>query len=276
MEEGAEKIGQSQFYDLITSEELSWQAIIYDLVKTEQLDPWDIKIGILADKYLQIIEEMEEANFFVSSKVLLACSLLLRLKSEILLNSHIQSLDELLYGKKEEKKYELERIDIDEDDLPILVPKTPIPRSKKVTLDELMSALNQAIETENRRIKKGIKQKQAEKSALVVLPKIDRIPLKSRIKDLFLRIKNHLKHPEIIKMKYSDLAPSREEKIASFLPVLHLSNQERLWLEQEEHFNEIHMMLEKMPDEVSELREELEFKTPIGFKEGLEILDRGL
>ena len=43
-----DKIDQDQFFDLITSEELSWQAIIYDLIKTEQLDPWDIDLGTLA------------------------------------------------------------------------------------------------------------------------------------------------------------------------------------------------------------------------------------
>ena len=238
------RISGSQFYDLITGEEVGWQSIIYDLVRTEQLDPWDIDIGVLADRYVIIIQNMEDANFFVSSKVLLACSLLLRLKSEILLNRQIQSLDELLYGKVEDKRYELERIEIDEDDLPLLVPKTPIPRNKKVTLDELMSALNQAIETENRRIKKEIKKKQAEKSALVVMPDLNRIPLKDRIKGIFFSITSFLSRPEKVHMTYSELAPSAEEKLTSFVPILHLSNQEKLWLKQENHFDEIYMTLE--------------------------------
>ncbi|MFZ5955363.1 MAG: segregation/condensation protein A [Nanoarchaeota archaeon] len=253
-----EKINQSQFYDLITGEELSWQSIIYDLVKTEQLDPWDIDIVILADKYLSIIQELEEANFFVSSKVLLACALILRLKSEILLNKHIQGLDEALYGKKEEKSYEYEKIEIDENELPILIPRTPMPRYKKVTLDELMSALNQAIETETRRIRKEIKQKRAEKSALVVLPKSDRIPLKDKIKNVYQKIRSFLSHPEKKHMMYSELAQTKEERLASFLPILHLSNQEKLFLEQENHFDEIFMSLEKSKKELEEISSELD------------------
>ena len=31
-----DKINQNQFFDLITSNELSWQSIIYDLIKTNQ------------------------------------------------------------------------------------------------------------------------------------------------------------------------------------------------------------------------------------------------
>ena len=95
-----ERINQSQFYDLITGEELSWQAIIYDLIKTEQLNPWDIEIGVLADRYVEKIAKLESDDFFVSSKVLLACALLLRLKSEILANSYIQELNDSLFGKK--------------------------------------------------------------------------------------------------------------------------------------------------------------------------------
>ena len=132
------KISQNQFFDLITGEELSWQSIIYDLIKTEQLDPWDINIAVLAEKYVQIIQQLEDADFFISSKVLLACSLLLRLKSEILINSYIQDLNDALYGRKDEKRYELERIEIDENDLPILSPRTPMARHKKVTLQELI------------------------------------------------------------------------------------------------------------------------------------------
>jgi len=240
-----ELINQNQFFELITGEELSWQAIIYDLIKTEQLDPWNIDIGVLAEKYLEIIQQLEEADFFISSKVLLACSLLLRLKSELLLNKHIQDLNEALYGKQKEKKYEIERIEIDEDELPILVPKTPMPRYKKVTLNELMSALNKAIETENRRIKKEIKEKRAEKSALIVLPK-KTISLKEKIIDIFSKIKNHLSSKEKTIMMYSELAPSKEEKLACFLPILHLANDDKLYLHQENHFEDIHLMLEKI------------------------------
>jgi segregation and condensation protein A len=256
--EGVDRINQSQFFDLITGEELSWQAIIYDLIKTEQLDPWDIDIGILADKYVEAISQLEEADFYISSKVLLACSLLLRLKSDILVNSYIQSLDDALYGRKEERRYEIERMEIDENELPILVPRTPMARHRKVTLKELMGALNKAIDTENRRIKREIKGRQAEKSILVVLPKGTHVPLKTRVKNIFTRVKVHVDHPDNDHMKYSHLAPSREEKLASFVPVLHLSNNGKLYLRQPVHFDEIHMTLKLHPEELQEIERELE------------------
>ena len=256
MQPQGDKIGQNQFFDLITGEELSWQAIIYDLIKTEQLDPWDIDIGILADRYVEIIQQLEEANFFISSKVLLACSLLLRLKSEILVNSYIQSLDDALYGKKDERKYELEKIEIDEDELPVLIPRTPMARHRKVTLTELMGALNKAIATENRRIKREIKGKQAEKATLTVLPKGTHVPLKVRVKNVFSIVRKHISKGNT-HMQFSRLAPDRDEKLASFVPVLHLANNGKIHLWQPTHFDEIYMALEKYKEEIRELEEEL-------------------
>ena len=86
---GSSKIGQEQIHGLLFGEQLSWQAIIYDLINSEQLDPWDIDLVLLTNKYLERVKKLEEENFFVSSKVLFAAALLLRIKSEILLNHYI-------------------------------------------------------------------------------------------------------------------------------------------------------------------------------------------
>lgn len=263
-----EKMNQEQFFDFITGEEISWQQIIYDLINTEQLDPWDIDIAILAEKYLEAIQKIEDADFFVSSKVLLACSLLLKFKADFLANRYLQILDEALYGKKEEKRYEQIRIEIDDDELPLLVPKTPLPRFKKVTLTELMSALNNAIETETRRIRKEIKKSQAEKAAMLVLPETNRISLKERTSIIYQSIKNYFSKPESIKMKYSELAIGKEERRAAFLPVLHLTTQEKLFLEQEAHFDEIFLTLKKMENEMKDINKEMKNEF-----EGLENLE---
>jgi segregation and condensation protein A len=241
---------------LISSDELGWQTIIYDLIKTEQLDPWDIDLATLAEKYVEIIKQMEDADFFVSSKILLACSLLLRLKSEILINSYIQDLNDALYGAKDEKRYEIERIEIDENDLPILVARTPMARHKKVTLNELLKALDHAINTESRRIRKEIKGRQATKSMLTVMPSGNFVPLKIRIKSIFGLLKNHLEKND--HMKFSHLAESREEKLAHFVPVLHLANNGKIFLRQPKHFEDIHMTLKIHEDEIVELESELE------------------
>ncbi|MCX8158792.1 MAG: segregation/condensation protein A [Candidatus Pacearchaeota archaeon] len=239
-----EKINQEQIHGLLFEEKLSWQSIIYDLINTEQLDPWDIDITLLANKYLEKVRALEEANFFVSSQVLLAASILLRLKSDRLLNYYLPSLDAIFMGKKEEdKKYVQERIELDEE-VPNLIIRTPLPRYKKITLDELMKALGHAINTENRRIRKVVLTRQQEMEANAVLPKT-RINLKDKIRELYSKLKTTFITTKKERIAFSEFVNgmNREEKIATFIPILHLDAQKRIWLEQENPFEEIWILL---------------------------------
>lgn len=257
----SQKIGQDQIHSLLFGNKLSWKDILYDLINTEQLDPWDIDLSILSSKYLERIRELEEANFFVSSKVLLAASFLLRIKSEILLNRDIQSLDDLLFGKKEEKKYHQERIDLDED-IPGLVPRTPLPRFRKVTLEELMSALGKAIKTENRRIGRVVLAKQQELETALSLPKKS-INLQDHIKTIYDKLQVIFSSREH-KYPFSELAgETTESRVATFIPLLHLDNQQKVWLEQENHFDEIWIILKHLyekqnKDALEVMRKEVE------------------
>jgi len=256
-------VKQDQVHDLLFSRDIGWQEIIYDLINTEQLDPWDINLIILTDKYLEKIQLLEEADFFVSSKVLLAASLLLRIKSEILLNKYIKSIDEILFGGKEQKKSVLERIELDEE-IPELIPRSPIPRFKRVTLQELMESLGKAITTENRRIKKEIVNTNALRESGISLPKRT-ISIKDKIKEVYDKIFKQLKEEEKMKkVSFTQLVgESKEEKIISFSPLLHLENQKRIWLVQEGHFGEIYIWLKEVyfknnPDPFEGLRDEIE------------------
>ena len=257
------KVHQEEIQKLIFSREIGWQEIIYDLINSEQLDPWDVDITILTEKYLEKVRALEEADFLVSSKVLLAASLLLRIKSEILLNRYITSIDEILFGKKEIKKTVLERIELDED-IPLLVPRSPIPRFRRVTLQELIESLNKAIVTENRRIKKEIINTNALREVGISLPK-KTYSIKDRIEGVYKKIINGLGiNQEKKKVTFSDVVGmDKEERIMAFPPMLHLEHQRRVWLHQEKHFEEIDIWLHETyfkhnPDPFEELRKEME------------------
>ena len=239
-------VKQEEIHDLLFSREIEWQEIIYDLINTEQLDPWDIDLIVLTEKYFQRIQEMEERDFFVSSKVLLAASFLLRIKSEILLNKYIKSIDDILFGNKSEtKKTGLERIELDEE-IPELIPRSPLPRFKKVTLKELLESLNKAIITENRRIKKEIINKNALRESSISLPK-RKFSIKDKIIEITKLLEGHFNSKEDFKrITFTELAgEDREKRIEHFSPLLHLENQKKIWLEQPSHFDEIHIWEKK-------------------------------
>ena len=254
-------VKQEQIHDILFNRELGWQEIIYDLINTEQLNPWDIDITILTESFLRKIRELEEADFFVSSKVLLAATLLLRIKSEILLNKYIRSIDEILFGKSQEKKYSMERIELEEE-IPELIQRSPIPRYKKITLKELIESLNKAIITENRRIKKEIINSNSLRETAISLPK-KTISIKDRLILIYNKIVSHLKSQQTKKkITFTELV-GEKEKLFAFYPLLQLENQHKVWLEQENHFEEIyiwlkHIYFKENPNHFADLMENLE------------------
>jgi len=249
-------VGNSELYNLLVSRELSWQQIIYDLIASEQLDPWDIDLSILSQKYIEKIRGLDESSFIISSKILLAASILLRIKSEVLLKHYIKSLDEILFGKDEKK--EKIPFNISLEDVSDLIPRTPLPRMRKVTLPELMAALNRAIMTEHRRIKKEIYIKHAASRFEAFLP-TRKTNIRLKIRELYQKIIRFFAKDKDMKMTYTALTNnSKEEKLTSFMPILHLDNQEKIVLEQLKHFDEIYIyMKSKANDNPEEFSEQL-------------------
>ncbi|MBS3084607.1 segregation/condensation protein A [Candidatus Pacearchaeota archaeon] len=252
-------INQEQVHNLLFNREVDWQEIIYDLINSEQLDPWNIDIGILSEGFLVKIREYEEMDFFVSSKVLLAAALLLRIKSELILSKYMRSIDSILFGEKEEKKNVLERIELNEE-IPELVLRSPIPRFRKVTLNELIESLNKAIITENRRIKKAIVGNNALREAGISLSK-RKYNIKDKLKAIHDKIINHfVKSKKEKKVTYTEIVGiDKEERALSFFPVIQLESSGKIWLEQENPFEEIHIWLKHVflkenPDPYADLK----------------------
>ena len=265
------RVGHEEIYSLITGDEISWQAIIYNLVRSEQLDPLDLDIILLTRAFLEKMHKLEESNFFVSGKVLLAASILLRMKADRVFNQ-LQYLDELLNGKEEEEELASgERYFIPAGELPLILPRTPLPRLKKVTIEELMSALKKAIEVEERRHRRFESIFEAERDAGVVLP-IQRINITQKIEEIFNKIKAHFSVQGTEALTFSKLLPSdkKEDKIATFVPLLHLDTREKITLEQQEAFGEIYISLfKKLEAQIQELEKEFKGEKHISLSEEL-------
>lgn len=226
-------------------EEITWHSMLHDLVKTEGMDPWDIDISQLAKLYIDTVKELKEHDFRVSGKVLLAAAILLKLKSHRLVDEELGEFDRLLKGEDEELPDELlfdeddewaqEREDLKEAQL---IPRTPQPRKRKVSIYDLVAALEQALEVKKRRVWNAAPPQNFEP------------PKKSRditeiIKDVYGKIRSFFSTEEQKKMTFSQLIPSqsKDDKVTTFIPLLHLSQQRKIDLEQEEPFGEIGISL---------------------------------
>ncbi len=236
---------QEKIFDLIMEqEEVGWKTILYDLVKTEQMNPWDVNVSLITQKYIELIKKMKEHDLKVSGKVLLAAAVLLKIKSNHLIDHDIFNLDKLMAQGEEF---------IDEDMLDEfegmlhkhrekakfqLIPRQPQPRNRKVSIHDLVEALQRAMESKKRVLdrKRPVKYQMPRKH----------MDIMEVISDIYHKIVYYSKKDKKTKLTFSQLLPpkaSKQEKVFTFLPLLHLENQRRVETEQKQPFSEIYVKL---------------------------------
>ena len=229
------------FKIIYEQDEVTWQRLLYELVKTEQMDPWEINISLLAKKYIVMIKKLKELDLRVSGKVLLAAAILLKIKSSRLLNEDLSEFDRLLSDPEElvgELDFEEANPERREGEKYPLIPRTPQPRKRKVSIYDLVEALDKALEVKRRRVLNSIPPMNLE------APKKTK-DITSIIRDVYGRIKSFFYDTSKNKVLFSQIIPSqsKEDKVYTFVPLLHLTNQRKIDLYQQEHFGEIEITL---------------------------------
>jgi segregation and condensation protein A len=231
------------FSILFNQDEVTWQEIIHELIREEQMDPWNINVSLIAEKYIQTLEKLKEMDFRLSGKIILAAAFFLKIKSDKLLTEDLAFFDDLLNPVEDDFLDVFEDADLQtHTGKPELKYKTPQARKRKVSVYDLIDALEKALETGVRRsIKPGVKQsyKLPEKKKDITL----------LINEVYESVRKTLM--KIKSIEFSKLVPSmdRQDKINTFIPLLFLENQRRIELEQEEAFSEILVKLGELRDE---------------------------
>ncbi len=230
---------------LLKEDEITWQSIILGLVKSEEMNPWDVDVSILTQKYLETLRKMKEMNFFMSGKVLLASAMLVKIKSTKLVEEDIGEFDNYLFHQEDEMdSFDdlgefAERPQINAPGLGI---KTPQARKKRVTVNDLIHALERALVVNKRRI---LRKKELRRYTGFDIPE-KKVNISELITDVLEKIKSIFQTKK--KVTFSRLLPSevkigKKEKILTLYPLLHLETQGKIDMEQPEHFGEIHISL---------------------------------
>jgi len=232
---------------LSKTDEITWQSIIYELVKSEQMDPWDIDISLLTQKYIEMLRSLKEHDFRISGKVLLAAAILLKMKSNKLVGEDLSELDRLLIGVEEEiEELGFEETQVEKlTEIPSLIPRTPQPRKRKVSIYDLVEALERALEVKKRRLLHLIPPLNLE------APKVKR-NITEIIREVYVKIKTFFLSTIKDKLTFTKLLPSesKEDKVHTFIPLLHLAQQNKIELVQETPFGEIQILLKKKSLEI--------------------------
>jgi segregation and condensation protein A len=204
----------------------TWREILLDLVATKQLDPWNIDIIQITEGYMERIRKIEMHDLRVPANLILAAAILLRFKSAALrFEEEAQVVEDQTY--------------VDEDSEPSVIPvlelKTRIPPTRMVTLDELLVAMEKVFQDQKKR---------EEKSQKIEIPTVINIQLpefnmEQRMEELYKRVREGLDSEGLA--TFSNILPERTPvaMIMTLLPLLHLVQDRKLSIFQEQFFGEI-------------------------------------
>lgn len=233
-------------YDLIVSKNLTWEGLLKDIIKKENINPWDIDVNFLSQKYKEAVKNIMAIDFKLSGKFLLASAILLRMKSD---NFEVKELyqistdyfDDFFEELNTEKLVEefrnqtlKEKFKQSKTNINVKLPRQ---RVKPVNLEDLVDALKEAMVVKERRDdrKKELKERMNYKIDIV------KVDIGSKIKNVFASISNFFGNLNRKEIFFKDLIPtkSRNDQIWTFVPLLHLRNQGKIDLFQKEQFKEI-------------------------------------
>jgi len=235
------------FEILFDKDEITWQSIIYELIKTGEMDPWNVDISLLTKRYIETVKKLEGFDFRLSGKVLLAAAILLKIKSNRLMGEDLAHLDSLFSQKDEEDEMFEEPLfsDAPEQTKAELIPRVPQPRKRKVSVYDLVNALEQALHVKKRRLMANIPPTNVD------IPKKTK-NITSIITDVYGQIKTFFSKNRKTKLTFSQLIPSdsKEDKVFTFIPLLHLDHQRKIDTYQYQHFGEIGITLRQSAKEI--------------------------
>ncbi|MBI4738728.1 segregation/condensation protein A [Candidatus Woesearchaeota archaeon] len=248
---------------LMDQDEITWQTILLELIKNEEMDPWDINISKLAERYIGTLKKLQEMNLHVSGKVLLAAAILLRIKSSRLVGEDLLEFDRLLAsndlqdslyddnGEGADGKSKYQGLTWEQAQQLKLIPRTPQPRKRKVSIYDLIDALAQALNVRHRRILNRVPQGtlEAPEKAYDITELMDKI---------YNDVVNHLRLSQEDRMLFAQLIPSdsKKDKVLTFIPLLHLTNARKVDLEQDQHFGDIWVKKAQLDSAVAQAKSE--------------------
>ena len=213
-------------------EKESWEEIIYYIVNVENLDPWNVDLVKLTDRFLHFINSVKEIDFRVPAKIVFVAAVLLRLKADNL-SIFIEKESEIDEVLREQKPFE--QLGIDPNLVKLGYPMKRIPK-RQVSLDELMLALRKALVVhEKKEVRRKLWTSQLRANIVEeedITVRIDK--LMKNIDDLMGKL-----HKDKIEFKELVKEWKREKVIDNFVPLLHLEQSEKVKTEQEDFFKEI-------------------------------------
>ncbi len=210
--------------------------LLVDLVLADEKDPWEIDVADIANKFLEKVREMSEVDLKLSGRVVLASSILLKMKSDAMMPPEEPEcvLDVFPYDLADGIGNGNGRA----DGLPFLAIPARRRAERKATLFELIEALQRALSEEI--IRKNFPKELRRRKIVVPL---DEQGIEEKIAEIYSRIKELAAAGGVIKFSELLRERSRDAIVEAVLSILFLASDGKISLWQEELFGEIFITL---------------------------------
>ena len=224
--------------------------LLVQLAEKGDIDPWDVDIIEVTDKYLAALNKSPRENLLNAGRAIFFASVLLRLKSDILLNI---SNETLLSSRQTENYFPEDDLLLNQDDVHLDLSKLETflvrsslskqQRKRKISLGDLIFALQQAEEEEERRALR-VKLK-AERAFRIVPPETpedlleitQEEDLDEVVEKIEAIIEEHLTDEKPITLSF--LSEILNNKTKPFIALLFLAHSQKVVLEQKDIYGEV-------------------------------------
>jgi len=236
----------------INENEVDGIEILVEMSQSGKIDPWNIDIADVTDKYLQKLVEMKAYNLKLTGRTLFFAALLLRLKSDIL--EGIKPLEE---RELEESEF-FEEIDSDTDNIDlsnvislddVLERRTSVRlhRERVVTLEDLIKQLefyeklDKKLALKNKQRKFARRAHSYEKfTAEDIINMAHDEYIDKSITALQGMLEKLFKTDDRIEM--SELQKTGMDKVSVYIALLFLASRSRIDLVQDEFYSDIYVV----------------------------------
>jgi len=210
-------------------EKESWEEVIYQIVSLENLNPWDVDLVKLTERFIEYLNKLEKMDFRVPGKIVFIAAVLLRLKADYLsIFEEEETIEDIA------KQPQIVDLGIDPKLIQLGLPMKRIPK-RQITIEELMGALQKAMQVRVRRDLRKHAWRQRIASQIV------EEDITKRIDRMMDEIESAMKKKSEKEVKFKDLVKdwNREQIISKFIPLLHLEQNKKISTEQLEFFKDI-------------------------------------
>lgn len=203
----------------------TWKELIMMLVETNKLDPWNIDITKIVDSYIETVSKMKMLDMFMPANVIFAASVLLRIKSDTM----------RFFEEPSEEFYDESAPRPERPEVEMLVPRLRKQPPSKITLQQLMDALEEAIKIESKKV---------ERDSIAEEPiklNIEIEDIDSKIEQVYKLVKENSDPYGIASFRsVSRYFPDGYGLLMDFfVPLLYLHNKGTVAMSQDEFFGEI-------------------------------------